>query len=197
MQIYGKHLSNLIEELSRLPGIGAKSAARLAFHIVGLEEAKATSLANAILKAKTNIQYCECCQTITDLSPCAICSNPKRVRNTIMVVEDSRDMAAYEKTREYKGLYHILNGVISPMLGIGPDQLKFKELIGRLDSDVEEVIVATNPTIEGEATAMYLKKLIGHIVTVTRIAHGIPVGGDLEYVDEVTLARALEGRRVL
>ncbi|MCL2611216.1 MAG: recombination mediator RecR [Defluviitaleaceae bacterium] len=197
MQIYGKHLSNLIEELSRLPGIGAKSAARLAFHIINLEEDRAKNLANAILKAKLSIKYCEICQTITDISPCAICSNYKREKTTIMVVEDSRDMAAYEKTREFKGLYHILNGVISPMLGIGPEQLKFKELLSRLNPEVKEVIVATNPTIEGEATAMYLKKLIGDIVKVTRIAHGIPVGGDLEYIDEVTLARALEGRREL
>ena len=197
MQIYGKHLSSLIEELSRLPGIGAKSAARLAFHIINLEEDSVKRLANTILQAKISIKYCETCQTITDISPCTICSNHKREKTTIMVVEDSRDMAAYEKTREFKGLYHILNGVISPMLGIGPDQLKFKELLSRLNSEVKEVIVATNPTIEGEATAMYLKKLIGDIVKVTRIAHGIPVGGDLEYVDEVTLARALEGRREL
>jgi len=180
-----------------LPGIGSKSAARLAFHIINMEDDKAKKLANAILEAKISTQYCGLCFAITDSNPCSLCANPKRLKNTIMVVEDSRDMAAYEKTKEYKGLYHILNGVISPMLGIGPDQLKFKELLTRLDDSVEEVIVATNPTIEGEATAMYLKKLIGSIVKVTRIAHGIPVGGDLEYVDEVTLARALEGRREL
>lgn len=196
MNVYGKHIANLIGELSRLPSIGQKSAVRLAFHIINMEDKDSGSLVSAIVEAKQNIKKCEICCAITDVTPCAICSNIKRNKEVIMIVEDVRDMAAYEKTKEFKGLYHVLGGSINPALGISPDMLNFKELIKRL-GDTKEVIVATNPTIEGEATAMYLKKIIGDIVKVTRIAHGIPVGGNLEYVDEVTLARALEGRREL
>lgn len=196
MKIYPKHISNLIEELNRLPSIGSKSAVRLAFHIINMEDERIDSFANAILEAKKNTKKCSVCCTITDISPCSICSDVKRNKEIIMVVEDMRDMIAYEKTKEFKGMYHILGGCINPSLGISPDMLNFKELIKRLDN-VTEVIVATNSTIEGEATAMYLKKIIGDIVKVTRIAHGIPVGGNLEYVDEVTLARALEGRRAI
>jgi len=197
MSIYGNHISKLIEELARLPGIGGKSAQRLAFHIINMEKDRAFALAEAIKFAKENVAYCESCCTITDTSPCAICSSVKRDTSLIMVVEDPRDMAAYERTKEYKGMYHVLHGAISPMTGIGPDNLKIKELLQRVGkSDVKEIIVATNPNVEGEATAMYLGKLLKNLgVIVTRIAHGVPVGGDLEYVDEVTLARALQGRR--
>ena len=195
MNIYGNNITKLIEELSRLPGIGGKSAARLAFHIINMEEERVHNLADAIVNAKTTLQYCSQCQAITDISPCQTCASTKRDITTIMVVEDSRDMAAYERTREYRGLYHILHGAISPMAGIGPENLRIKELVQRINDDVNEIIIATNPNVEGEATAMYLNKLLKDMVKVTRIAHGVPIGGDLEYVDEVTLARALEGRR--
>ena len=196
MNYYGGYVNRLIEQLSRLPGIGGKSAQRLAFHIINMPEKDAELLADTILSAKKNVKYCSKCCTHTDTDPCTICSNPKRIQSSIMVVEDSRDMAAYEKTGEYKGLYHVLQGVISPLKDIGPNDIKIKELVSRLDENVKEVIVATNPTVEGEATAMYISRLIKPMgIKVTRIAHGVPVGSDLEYVDEVTLSRALEGRR--
>lgn len=199
MNYYGDPLNRLIEEFSRLPGIGAKSAQRLAFYIINQPEERVLSLSTAISDAKKNIKYCSVCCNITDLDPCSVCSSVKRDPSTIMVVEDPRDMAAYERTNEFRGLYHILHGAISPMNGVGPNDLKIKELLNRLsDETVNEVILATNPNVEGEATAMYLNKLIkplGLNVKITRIAHGVPVGGDIEYVDQVTLSRALIGRQ--
>ncbi len=194
---YGDKMVALIEELSRLPGIGAKSAQRLAFHIISLPQEKVKKLADTLVDAKQNISYCDRCGTITDDRLCPICKDEKRANHQIMVVEDSRDMAAYEKTREYKGLYHILHGAISPMMGVGPNDIKIKELLERIQKEeVEEIIIATNPNIEGEATAMYMSKLLKPLgIKTTRIAHGVPVGGDLEYVDEITLSRALQGRR--
>ena len=194
---YGDPITSLIEELSKLPGIGGKSAQRLAFHIIGQPEERARSLAAAIIAAKENVRYCSVCCNLTDHDPCRVCDNTKRTQSTIMVVEDPRDMAAYERTNEFRGLYHVLHGAISPMNGVGPDELRIKELLSRIDPDVvDEVIIATNPNVEGEATALYLGRLIKPLgVSVTRIAHGVPVGGDLEFVDEVTLTRALEGRR--
>ena len=196
MNIYGNYVTKLIEELARLPGIGAKSAQRMAFHIINMPKENVESLTNAITNAKNNIKYCSCCCNLTDTDPCNICSNPKRDKSIIMVVEDPRDMAAYERTKEFKGLYHILNGAISPINGIGPDNLNIKELLQRLnDNTVKEIIIATNPNVEGEATAIYLNKILKPLdVKVTRIAHGVPIGGDLEYVDEITLSKALEGR---
>lgn len=197
MNYYGNPVSKLIEELSKLPGIGGKSAQRLAFYIINMPLENAKALTNSILNAKENIKYCSICCNLTDKDPCHICSDEKRDKKTIMVVEDPRDMAAYEKTRQYKGLYHILNGAISPMTGITPQDIKIKELIERLnDTTIEEVILATNPNIEGEATALYIGRLLKPIgIKVSRIAHGVPVGGDLEFVDEVTLSKALEGRQ--
>ncbi|MCL2406535.1 MAG: recombination mediator RecR [Defluviitaleaceae bacterium] len=197
MNYYGEIISRLIEELARLPGIGAKSAQRMAFHIVNLPKERAFSLASAITEARDKILYCEVCQNLTDVSPCQVCDNDNRDFTKIMVVEDPRAMVAYEKTREFKGFYHILHGAISPLAGIGPSELKVKELLARLgDTEVEEIIIATNPNIEGDATALYLSRLIKPLgIKVTRIAHGVPVGGDLEYADEVTLARAYDGRR--
>lgn len=195
---YGDKMVALIEELSRLPGIGSKSAQRLAFHIINLPIEKVEKLAESLINAKKNINYCEKCCTITDDKLCPICKDEERSNShQIMVVEDPRDMAAYEKTKEYKGLYHILHGAISPMMGVGPSDIKIKELLERIQKeDVQEVIIATNPNIEGEATAMYISKLLKPLgIKTTRIAHGVPVGGDLEYVDEITLSRALEGRR--
>lgn len=196
MDYFGNHVTKLIEELSRLPGIGSKTAQRLAFHIVNGSEQSAENLAKAIVYAKRHIKYCEKCYTLTDTNICPICSSVKREQETIMVVEASRDMAAYEKTRQYKGLYHVLHGAISPLLNIGPNDLRIKELLTRLGAEeINEVILATNSTVEGEATAVYMSKLIKPLgVKVTRIANGVPVGGDLEYVDEITLSRALEGR---
>lgn len=196
MDYYGQHISKLIEELSRLPGIGNKTAQRLAFHIVSMSEQSAENLAKAIVYAKRYIKYCQKCYTVTDSDLCPICSSVKRDQHIIMVVEVPRDLAAYEKTRQYKGLYHVLHGAISPLLNIGPNDLRIRELLTRLGTeDIEEVIIATNSTVEGEATAVYISKLIKPLkVKVTRIANGVPVGGDLEYVDEVTLSRALEGR---
>nr|WP_330373646.1 recombination mediator RecR [Niameybacter massiliensis] len=194
---YGNKMISLIEELSRLPGIGAKSAQRLAFHIISLPKDKVQQLANTIIDAREHISYCERCCTITDDKLCPICKDDARNQHQIMVVEDSRDMAAYERTKEFKGLYHILHGAISPMMGVGPSDIKIKELLERIQKEqIEEVIIATNPNIEGEATAMYVSKLLKPLgIKTTRIAHGVPVGGDLEYVDEVTLSRALQGRR--
>lgn len=199
MEYFGTHIGRLIEELSRLPGIGPKTAQRLAFHIINLPDHTANNLAEAIVNAKKNTKYCEQCCTITDDILCPICRSGKRDKTTIMVVEESRDMAAYERTKQYKGLYHVLHGAISPMLGIGPKDLKLRELLIRLESeDIQEVILATNSSVEGEATAVYLSKLIKPLgLKVSRIANGVPVGGDLEYVDEITLSRALEGRILL
>lgn len=195
MDYYSSKINTLIEELSRLPGIGSKSAQRLAFHIVNMPEEKVQGLADAMLDAKHHICYCRECYTLTDEELCPICRNESRDHGTIMVVENTRDLAAYEKTGKYNGVYHVLHGAISPTLGIGPNDIKLKELMRRLQEDVREVIIATNSSLEGETTAMYLSKLIkpGGI-KVTRIASGVPVGGDLEYIDEITLMRALEGR---
>lgn len=199
MDYFGNQIGKLIEELSRLPGVGIKTAQRLAFHIIDMPLEHAERLSTAIIDAKKHIHYCSKCCTLTDSKLCPICSSPKRDDRIIMVVEDPRDMAAYERTKQYKGVYHILHGAISPMIGVGPADLKIKELLARLSSDdIEEVILATNSTVEGEATAMYLSKIIKPLdVKVSRIANGVPIGGDLEYVDEVTLSRALEGRIVL
>ena len=195
MELYSGHINKLIEELAALPGIGEKSAQRLAFYIINLPSDRVEKLARVLTEAKSNVRYCESCFTLTDKEICPICANPKRNHKTIMVVENPRDLAAYEKTGKFEGLYHVLHGSISPMLGIGPGDIKLKELVKRLEGDVEEVIIATNSSLEGETTAMYISKLIKPAgVKVTRIASGVPVGGDLEYIDEVTLLRALEGR---
>ncbi|HHT97750.1 MAG TPA: recombination protein RecR [Clostridiales bacterium] len=195
MDYYSSHISKLIEELSRLPGIGNKTAQRLAFHIINMPVDHVSSLSQAIENAKQNVKYCKECMTLTDKELCPICSSQERNKKLIMVVENTRDLAAYEKTEKYKGLYHVLHGAISPMLGIGPTDIKLKELMIRLQKDVDEVIIATNSSLEGEATAMYISKLIKPAgIKVTRIASGIPVGGDLEFVDEVTLLRAFEHR---
>lgn len=195
MEYYSKHISKLMEEFSRLPGIGPKSAQRLAFYVVNMPEDRVEQLASAIREAKANIRYCKICHTLTDQEVCPICADSSRNHGQIMVVENSRDLAAYEKTDKYEGVYHVLHGAISPMMGIGPDDIKLKELMQRLQGDVDEVIIATNSSLEGETTAMYISKLIKPTgIKVTRIASGVPVGGDLEYIDEVTLLRALEGR---
>ena len=198
MNYYGNPITKLIEEFSGLPGIGRKSAQRLAFYIINMPKEKSLALASAIVEARENVKYCSVCCNLTDDDPCPICSNLKRDHKTIIIVEDPRDMAAYERTKQYHGLYHILHGAISPMLGVSPKELKIKELLDRLQKDekVEEVILATNPNVEGEATAMYISRLLKPLeIKVTRIANGVPVGSDLEYVDEITLSRALEGRR--
>ena len=195
MEMYSGHINKLIEELAALPGIGSKSAQRLAFHLINMPQDKVNRLASSIVDAKANVRYCKECYTLTDNDVCPVCSNHSRNHALIMVVENTRDMAAYEKTGKYEGVYHVLHGAISPMLGIGPGDIKLKELVNRLEGDVEEVIIATNSSLEGETTAMYISKLIKPIgVKVTRIASGVPVGGDLEFIDEVTLLRALEGR---
>lgn len=199
MRQYPKPLAKLINELSKLPGIGSKSAQRLAFHILALEDREAEQLAEAVLTAKKEMKYCSVCGNLTDQDPCSICSDPSRREDLICVVESPRDVMAMERIREFNGLYHVLHGVISPMEGIGPEDINLKALIQRLQtSDIKELIIATNPNIEGEATAMYIARLIKPAgIKVTRIAHGIPVGGDLEYADEVTLLKSLEGRREL
>ena len=198
MDYFSGYISNLIEQLSSLPGIGTKTAQRLACYIVSQPEDKARHLAESILEARKNVRYCKECCTLTDAEKCPICSNPRRDKHTIMVVETPRDLAAYEKTGKYEGVYHVLHGAISPMLGIGPDDIRLKELMTRLAGDVNEVIIATNSSLEGETTAMYISKLIKPTgIKVTRIASGVPVGGDLENIDEVTLLRALEGRTQL
>lgn len=195
MDLYSGYINKLIEELAGLPGIGSKSAQRLAFHIINMPKARVERLAGVILDAKANVRYCKECFTLTDRETCPVCSNAKRDHRTIMVVENTRDLAAYEKTGKYTGVYHVLHGAISPMIGIGPGDIKLKELMQRLEGDVSEVIIATNSSLEGETTAMYISKLIKPTgIRVTRIASGVPVGGDLEYIDEVTLLRALEGR---
>lgn len=198
MDLYSGYINKLIEELAGLPGIGSKSAQRLAFHIINMPKARVERLSNVILDAKANVRYCRECYTLTDRETCPVCANAKRDHATIMVVENTRDLAAYEKTGKYTGVYHVLHGAISPMLGIGPNDIRLKELMTRLEGEVTEVIVATNSSLEGETTAMYIGKLIKPTgIRVTRIASGVPVGGDLEYIDEVTLLRALEGRTEL
>ena len=198
MEYYSRQISKLIQELSALPGIGTKSAQRLAFHILNMPKEQVEELSSAILDAKQNVRYCKECFTLTDEEICPICSDSSRNHQVIMVVENTRDLAAYEKTQKYDGVYHVLHGAISPMLGIGPGDIKLKELMQRLQKDVDEVIIATNSSLEGETTAMYISKLIKPTgIKVTRIASGVPVGGDLEYIDEVTLLRALEGRTEL
>ncbi len=191
-------MPRLIESLAGLPGIGIKSAQRMAFHILDMPEAEVEKLSNSIIEARRKVCYCKQCYTLTDDEVCPICKNPNRDQKLIMVVENPRDLAAYEKTGKFEGVYHVLHGAISPMLGIGPADIKLKELMQRLQGDVSEVIIATNSSLEGETTAMYISKLIKPTgIKVTRIASGVPVGGDLEYIDEVTLLRALEGRTEL
>ena len=199
MKYYAKPLSKLISELSRLPGIGGKTAQRLAFHILSMDEKEALALAESITEAKKNMKYCSVCGNLTDTDPCMVCSDPARDRSVICVVETPRDVAAMERIKEYGGLYHVLHGAISPMEGIGPEDINLKQLIVRLQQeDVQEIILATNPNIEGEATAMYIARLVKRSgIKVSRIAHGVPVGGDLEYADEITLLKAMEGRREL
>ncbi|MBP3621979.1 MAG: recombination protein RecR [Lachnospiraceae bacterium] len=196
MDVYGGQVNKLIEELSRLPGIGGKTAQRLAFFIINMPEERAKSLADSIIDAKQNIKYCKTCYTITDREECPICTSEKRNHKLIMVVESPRDLAAYERCGQYQGVYHVLHGVINPAMGIGANDIRLKELITRLTQvDVEELIVATNSSVEGEATAMYISKLVKPSgIKTTRIASGVPVGGDLECIDEVTLLRALDGR---
>ncbi len=195
MEYYSSQISLLIEQLASLPGIGGKTAQRLAFHIIDMPKERVEKLADTIVKAKQPIRYCSQCLTLTDRELCPVCSNPARDQKTIMVVENPRDMSAYEKTGKYEGVYHVLHGAISPMLGIGPADIRLKELMHRLEKDVDEVIIATNSSLEGETTAMYISKLVKPTgIKVSRIASGVPVGGDLEYIDEVTLLRALEGR---
>lgn len=197
MSMYSPSIEKLIQSFEKLPSIGNKTAARLAFYILNASEEETNDFISSIVNAKKNLKYCSKCYNISDTDPCPICSNPKRDQSEICVVEDVRDIVAMEKTHEFRGVYHVLHGSISPMNGVGPDNIKIKELLARLmDGQVKEVILATNPRVEGEATAMYLSKLIKPLgIKVTRIAHGIPVGGDLEYTDEITLTKALEGRR--
>jgi len=197
MDYYAVPIAKLVEEFQRLPGIGHKSAQRLAFHVINMPIEKVQGLANSILEAKQKTKYCSICSNLTDVDPCPLCSGTSRDRSAICVVQDARDVVAIERTREFKGMYHVLHGAISPMQGIGPGDIRIKELLKRLaDDEVKEVIMATNPNVEGEATAMYISKLIKPLgIKATRIAHGIPIGGDLEYADEVTLAKAFEGRR--
>ncbi|HHV29920.1 recombination mediator RecR [Acetivibrio mesophilus] len=197
MSFYAAPIARLIEEFEKLPGIGHKTAQRLAFHVLDMPQEKVDKLANAISEAKQKTKFCSVCGNLTDSDVCSLCNSEKRDSSVICVVEDARDVVAMEKIREFKGLYHVLHGAISPMQGIGPEDIKIKELLARIrDGNISEVIIATNPNIEGEATAMYISKLVKPLgIKTTRIAHGIPVGGDLEYADEVTLAKALEGRR--
>ena len=199
MRQYPKPLAKLIGEFAKLPGIGYKTAQRLAFHILSLDDAEAQALADSITEAKREMKYCSICGNLTDQDPCAICSDQNRRTDVICVVESPKDVAAMERIREFNGQYHVLNGVISPMEGVGPEDINLRSLIKRLqNSDVRELIIATNPNIEGEATAMYIARLIKPAgIKVTRIAHVLPVGGDLEYADEVTLLKAMEGRREL
>lgn len=195
MELYSGHINKLIEELAALPGIGSKTAQRLAFHLINMPQERVNRLAGAMIDAKANVRYCKECYTLTDKDICPVCANRSRNHKMIMVVENVRDLAAYEKTGRYEGVYHVLHGAISPMLGIGPGDIKLKELMERLQGEAEEVIIATNSSLEGETTAMYISKMIKPSgIRVTRIASGVPVGGDLEYIDEVTLLRALEGR---
>jgi len=196
LDFYPVAIEKLIEEFSKLPGIGYKTAQRLTLHVLNLPKEEVEGFSKALIEARGTIKYCSVCGNFTDTDPCAICSNPSRNKHLICVVEEPKDIMAIEKVREYNGVYHVLHGVISPMHGKGPDSIKLKELISRMNNEVKEVIVATNPNVDGEATAMYISKLLKPLgVKVTRIAHGIPVGGDLEYADEVTLSKALEGRK--
>ena len=199
MSLYSPSIEKLIESFEKLPSIGHKTAIRLAFHMLNSTEEETKDFVSSIIEAKKNLKYCSVCFNISDTDPCNICSNLRRDSSIICVVEDVKDIMAMERTHEYKGVYHVLHGSISPMNGIGPDDIKIKELLARLiGGEVKELILATNPRVEGEATAMYISKLVKPLgVKVTRIAHGIPVGGDLEYTDEVTLSKALEGRREL
>ena len=199
MSYYSPSIEKLIESFEKLPSIGSKTAARLAFYILDASEEETNEFISAIVNAKKNLKYCSKCYNISDTDPCMICSNPKRDQSVICVVEDVRDIIAMERTHEFKGVYHVLHGSISPMNGVGPDDIRIKELLSRImDGGIKEIILATNPRVEGEATAMYISKLVKPLgIKVTRIAHGIPVGGDLEYIDEVTLSKALEGRREL
>lgn len=198
MELYSGYINKLIEQFEKLPGVGSKSAQRLALHVINMPPEHVERFAQVMVEARQNIHYCKVCCTLTDKEICPICSNPGRDHKTIMVVENIRDMAAYEKTNKYEGVYHVLHGAISPMLGMGPNDIRLKELIKRLEGDVEEVIIATNSSLEGETTAMYISKLIKPTgIKVTRIASGVPVGGDLECIDEMTLLRALEGRTEL
>ena len=199
MRYYARPLEKLIKELSKLPGIGGKTAQRLAFHILSMDKEDVLSLSSAITEAKENMKYCSVCGNLTDVDPCHICSDETRDKSVICVVESPRDVSAMERIKEFKGVYHVLNGAISPMDGIGPDDINLRSLIVRLQqSDVKELILATNPNIEGEATAMYIARLVKPAgIRVSRIAHGLPIGGDIEYADEVTLAKAIEGRREL
>ena len=196
MEFYPVAIEKLIEEFAKLPSIGKKSAQRLTLHILNLPKDEVEEFANALVKARGTIKYCSVCGNFTDTDPCAICSNPNREKDIICVVEQPKDIMTMEKVKEFNGLYHVLHGTISPMQGRGPQDIRIRELVARMSGDVKEVIVATNPTIEGEATAMYISKILKPLdVKVTRIAAGIPVGGDLEYADEVTISKALEGRR--
>lgn len=196
MEFYPIAIEKLIEEFAKLPGIGYKTAQRLTLHVLNLPKEEVEEFSQALIKARGTIKYCSVCGNFTDRDPCAICSNPSRDKSTICVIEQPKDIMSLEKVREYNGTYHVLHGTISPMSGRGPDDINLKELIKRVNGDIKEIIVATNPNVEGEATAMYISKILKPFgVKVTRIAHGIPVGGDLEYADEVTLAKALEGRR--
>ena len=197
MSYFSPTIERLIENFEKLPSIGHKTATRLAFHMLNLNDEGINEFINSIVEAKKNLKYCSKCFNITDTDPCPICNNPKRDQSVICVVEDVKDVVAMEKTHEFKGVYHVLHGSISPMNGIGPEDIKIKELLERIrDTEIQEIILATNPRVEGEATAIYLSKLIKPTgIKVTRIAHGIPVGGDLEYTDEITLSKALEGRR--
>ena len=199
MSYYSPSIEKLIESFERLPSIGHKTAARLAFHVLDWNEEETNRFVSSIINAKKSLKYCSKCYNITDTDPCPICGNQNRDHSIICVVEDVRDVVAMERTHEFKGVYHVLHGSISPMNGVGPDDIKLKELLSRLmEGQVKEIILATNPRVEGEATAMYISKLVKPLgIKVTRIAHGIPVGGDLEYTDEVTLSKALEGRREL
>lgn len=205
MDYYGSSIGRLIESLQSLPGVGQKSAQRLAFHIIGMPKEQVKSIADSLVEARENVHFCSRCQTLTDGDLCPICSSSRRDQSTIMVVENSRDLAAYERTGGYEGVYHVLQGVISPMTGVGPNDIRLKELMQRLQNadgstPVQEVIIATSPTVEGESTAMYIVKLIRMLdlpVRITRIASGVPVGGDIENIDEVTLERALKGRTEL
>ena len=198
MSLYSLSIEKLIESFEKLPSIGHKTAARLAFYILNCSEEETNEFIKSIQDAKHNLKYCSKCFNISDTDPCPICSSPKRDQSSICVVEDVRDIVAMEKTHEFKGVYHVLHGSISPMNGVGPDDIKLKELLARITPEIKEVIIATNPRVEGEATAMYISKLLKPLgVKITRIAHGIPIGGDLEYTDEITLSKALEGRREL
>lgn len=195
MDLYSGYINRLIAELTVLPGIGSKSAQRLAFHIINMPKDQVSKLANSMIEARENIKYCSECFTLTDKEVCPICANEARNHKQIMVVENTRDLTAYEKTHKYEGVYHVLHGAINPSLGIGPSDIRLAELIKRLQKDVDEVIIATNSSIEGETTAMYISKLIKPSgIKITRIASGVPVGGELEYIDEITLSRALEAR---